>query len=349
MKLKKISNQSVKRMGEGGYAEYRIPAIRVTENGTIILACECRRERDNDWASIDIALIISTDGGKSWKERMIACSAPEDGITWNNPTLICENGRTHLLYCKNYAQAYHIISKDEGRTWTSPMEITAALREFPYAWNVCAVGPGHGLALPDGRLAVCIWLANGAPDPNHPRVKKHHPSAAGVLIRDSLGDCWHAGGLVNGLVSANETTLAQGGANELLLNFRHRGLPMRRALAVYDLGERRFDKPFQPIDLPDPMCFGSMENLDEKTIAFVHCESTLNGDEKLEIARNFPRTKLTVRTSQDLGQTWKMEQCIDPIGGYADLAIHGKDLYVFYERTVGDSIEELCLAHYRMA
>ena len=348
MKLKLIDNRSVKHKGDGGYAEYRIPAIRAIRKNTVLLACECRRETENDWASIDIMLMISHDGGCSWDEQMIACSAPEDCVTWNNPTLICENNRIHMLYCKNYEHAFHIVSEDEGRTWSSPVEITSALREFSYAWNVCAVGPGHGIALPDDRLAVCIWLANGAPNPQFPRVKMHHPSTAGIMIFDPSQNCWHAGALVDGLISANETTLARMSEKELLLNFRHRGLPMRRALAVYHLDTGHFDPVFQPPDLPDPMCFGSMENLEQDTIAFAHCESTLTGDEKPEIARNFPRTSLTIRTSRDFGKTWRSEQCIDVIGGYADLAVQGKNLYAFYERTVGNTVSELRLAHYRM-
>ena len=48
------------------YTDFRIPGLVVTENGTLLRYCECRRSY-SDWADIDIKVSRSTDGGKTWE------------------------------------------------------------------------------------------------------------------------------------------------------------------------------------------------------------------------------------------------------------------------------------------
>ena len=40
----------LEKAGIGGYEEYRIPAIAVTDKGTVLTAWESRKETGNDWA-----------------------------------------------------------------------------------------------------------------------------------------------------------------------------------------------------------------------------------------------------------------------------------------------------------
>lgn len=82
----------LEKAGIGGYEEYRIPAIAVTDRGTVLTAWESRKETGNDWAECHITVRRSTDDGKSFgepqyiKERFL----PGERITWNNPVLISD-------------------------------------------------------------------------------------------------------------------------------------------------------------------------------------------------------------------------------------------------------------------
>ena len=74
----------------------------------------------------------------------------QESVTWNNPVLIQDGELVHLLFHKNYETAYYCFSDDDGITFSEPVEITTAFREFPWEWNVCASGPGHGI------VTMCI-------------------------------------------------------------------------------------------------------------------------------------------------------------------------------------------------
>ena len=52
---------------EGGYRNYRVPAIIVTSKGSLLVCYECRH--GDDWSTMDMALRRSTDGGETWEER----------------------------------------------------------------------------------------------------------------------------------------------------------------------------------------------------------------------------------------------------------------------------------------
>ena len=58
----------MEKAGIGGYEEYRIPAIAVTDRGTVLTAWESRKETGNDWAECHITVRRSTDDGKSFGE-----------------------------------------------------------------------------------------------------------------------------------------------------------------------------------------------------------------------------------------------------------------------------------------
>ena len=66
------------------------------------------------------------------------------------------------------------------------------------------------------------------------------------------------------------------------------------------------------------------------------------------------RINLTVNESADEGMTWKKILTVDEEGGYADIAVRGDTLYVFYERDtdlavrdMGGTVRELVFRRYR--
>ena len=163
MKTEKLS--VVEQFGKNGYEEYRIPSIIITEKGTVLTAYEARQEKGNDWSRVDIAVRRSCDQGRSFEAPVFLPVETEEAMngkqTWSNPVLIADGEVIHLLFCQNYEKVWYCTSLDEGRSFGLPRDLTGVFKRFPYRWNVCAVGPGHGIVSEKGRLIVPIWLANG--------------------------------------------------------------------------------------------------------------------------------------------------------------------------------------------
>jgi sialidase-1 len=307
------------RAGEGGYGEYRIPGVIATPKG-LVMCCEARKSPGSDWGKIDV-LILREDG-----VRFLIEGSETDTV--NNPTLIADGERTHLIYHLNYARAFHRVSRDFGVTWSEPSEITKTFREFPYEWNVCATGPGHGVRLSTGRLVAPVWFANGRVHEGSQYVADHHPSVAGTIYSDDGGATWRAGALFEGLVDGNETSCAELPNGRVLFNIRHRGEARRRALALSDDGGETSGVARYEDALPDPMCFGSMIRAGGD-LYFVNCDSERG------------RVKLTVKKLN--GDKWTPAFHVDELGGYADIAFDGERLCVFYERGACGRITELRL------
>jgi len=334
-----LYERTVARFETGRYREYRIPGIIVTARGTLLCCCEGRMDPDSDWGSIDIVLWRSDDDGAAWDEQVLQLPG-EDML--NNPTLIADGERVLLLFHASYARAYCMESLDDGRTWSQPWEITAAYREFSYEWNVCATGPGHGIALKSGRLLAPVWLANGREV--KPGEFEHHPSAAGAVYSDDHGRTWHAGALETGMTDANETCIAQLADGRVLFNFRNCEVDYRRRLGISADGGETLQRAWACDELPDPWCFGGMSALEDGAIAFVNCESGAANPEKPRA-----RIRLTAKLSND-GRTWQELTRVDEKGGYADIAVRGGEMYVLYEITDygRGCISEMKLKKYRI-
>lgn len=325
------------RMGEGGYAEYRIPGI-VEHRGEAVMCVEARLNSGSDWGRIDVMIL----GEEGRRHLFVPADAPAaDGVTpvickgdtLNNPTLISDGDVLHLIFHVNYSNVLYTRSADGGRTWAELREITGAYREFPYDWNVSATGPGHGIKLESGRLLAPIWLAHGEVEQGETYAVKHYPSVAGAVFSDDGGETWHAGALFTDggdIRDCNETACVQLSDGSVLFNIRHRGEILHRALAIsVDGGASCFW--MQPdMSLKDPRCFGSMAKRDD-TVYFVNCQTTHG------------RVKLGVKKLG--GGAWEKCGHIDDIGGYADCAFVNGRLRVLYERTVpGRGVAEMMLA-----
>src|SRR5687768_8129508 len=106
----------------GEYASMRIPALVMTKRGTLLAFCEGRIATASDWADMDMLMRRSADRGRTW-EPVVVIAPRQGGKPTSNPTPIVDNeGTIHLLYQRDYARAYYIFSKDDGKTWSAPAD-----------------------------------------------------------------------------------------------------------------------------------------------------------------------------------------------------------------------------------
>jgi sialidase-1 len=151
--------------GADGYHTYRIPALVVTNNGTVLAFCEGRKSGSGDAGDIDLLVRRSLDDGKTWEgPQIVHEEGGTAGITIGNPCPIVDRktGTVHLLFCRNNRRAFVTRSTNDGGTWTKPSEISPAARGLPFDWKRLGTGPGHGIQLREGRhegrLVAPIWL-----------------------------------------------------------------------------------------------------------------------------------------------------------------------------------------------
>ncbi|GAB3918287.1 sialidase family protein [Larkinella terrae] len=330
------------------YATTRIPALVCTKKGTLLAFCEARVNNTGDWADIDLLMRRSADGGKTWEEPVVIAPREAKRPTSNITPIVDRDGKTiHLLYQRNYANAYYIKSTDEGKTWTAPTDITYAFEQFrpEYNWKVLAPGPGHAIQLEKGknkgRIVIPIWLCE--PNPGIPGGD-HRPSCVATVYSDDLGKSWKRGAIVvnnsSEVVNPSENVAVELTDGRVMLNIRSESAPHQRLVAYSPDGISNWTKPVFDDELFDPVCMASLiripgDRAHKTALLFVNPDSQADPT-MLKAANNFrKRQNLTAKVSFDEGQTWSVKKVLEPeSAGYSDLAV-GPDgtIYCLYETS----------------
>ncbi len=342
----------------GGYELYRIPGLAVTAKGTLLAYAEARKTGRGDWGAIDVMLRRSEDGGGTWSNPVVISNVKgpiarnpvamaqklgaEGATTFNNPVAITDRktGAVHFLFCAEYMRAFYMRSDDDGKTFTEPVEITAAFDAFrpEYDWKVLATGPGHGIQLKSGRLLVPVWLSTGTGG------HAHRPSVVATIYSDDNGATWNRGEIAvpnnEDTINPSETVAEQLADGSVMLNVRTESKRNRRVVTVSADGATGWSAPRYQDELLEPICFGALVRLSgagdgrPNRILFVNPDNLKKGDADGEPGRNRDRRNLAVQLSEDDGATWTSKKVINPgWAGYADINV-GPDgqIYVFYER-----------------
>lgn len=331
--------------GTDGYALYRIPGIVVTAKGTVLAYCEARRTGKSDWDTIDLYLRRSTDGGKSWGPRQKIADVPgpktknpvalaqnlanPDDVTYNNPVMIADRGgNVHLLFCLEYARCFYCRSDDDGRTFTPPVEITAAFDKFrpEYDWKVLATGPAHGIQLKSGRLVVPVWLSTGTGG------HAHRPSVTSTIVSDDQGRSWQRGEIAvpntEEWIFPNETVVAELADGRVMLNVRSESKEHRRIVVYSRDGTTGWSQPRFDEALLEPICMASLvrhsttPQSDKNRLLFANPHNLERADGKAKEGGSRDRKNLSIKLSYDEGQTWPVNKSLEPgYSAYSDLAV----------------------------
>jgi sialidase-1 len=352
--------------GEGGYAAYRIPAIVVTPQQTVLVAVEARKINRSDWGIIDLCYRRSADGGRTWEpaRRLVGPddlptdikpnparkpASRVDGLTINNPAWVADarSGRTFLLFCVEYMRSFIIESTDGGATFSAPREITGTFETFRqrdgYHWRVIATGPGHGVQLASGRLVMPVWLSTS--DGDNP----HSPSVSATIYSDDAGRTWQAGDIVAGrdgeVPSPNECIVAEAAPGRVMINMRSPSPRNRRAVAWSENGSSGWSRPEFVEALWEPVCMASLIRLPDGTLLFSN-PATLEPNPARPQAVSRQRLNLGLRMSSDRGKTWSEPLVLESgPSAYSDLAVAPDgDVLCFYEHGLQSPYESMSVA-----
>lgn len=315
------------------YASMRIPALVVTKKETLLAFCEGRIGTASDWADMDLLMRRSTDQGRTW-EPTVVIAAREGGTPTSNPTPIVDSeGTIHLLYQRDYAHAYYVQSKDDGKTWSKPTDITYVFDEFKpeYDWKVLAPGPGHAIQLKNGRLLAPVWLSD--PEKLVPR-RGHGPSCVATIYSDDLGKTWKRGSIVANnsteLKSPNESMLVQLDDGRIMINMRNPTDVRRKSISFSADGISNWSKPVFDEELFEPVCMASLIKIPSIKRSGKSILIFSNPDSR-NIPKH-PRRNLTVKLSFDQGESWPVQKVLHAgPSGYSDLAVGKEAIYCLYE------------------
>lgn len=301
--------------GEGGVAQYRIPALAVTGKGVLVAVCDARVERPGDAPNdIDLHQRRSTDGGKSWSRVTTIVDYPGTRAA-ADPSLTAdlETGSLWLSYV--FAEEgvglaggqnepgfgddtfHHRLhrSDDDGQSWSMPIDITEAVKDPSWLaiWNA----PGKGIQLADGRLLLGLSAMT---------AERRHQTH--TIWSDDHGTSWFRGEVAG--TNTNESQAVQLSGGEILLSMRRNG-DRRRFLARSANGGRTWGSADPHADLEGAAgCQGCLHRY--------HHDGEV--DESAVLIHSYPgragaRADLTLFVSFDEGRSWSVAKRVNR--GYA--------------------------------
>jgi sialidase-1 len=313
---------------EGTTHLYRIPALAVSKNGTLLAFAEARRDSAADHGNIDTVVRRSEDGGKTWGPEIVVAGDGDNTMGNPCPVVDRDTGRVWLHLCWNGHQpppggfkpgygedsrrVFVTYSDDDGRTWARAKEITASVKLEHWSWY--ATGPGHGIQLERGKhKGRLIIPSNHKSEPEGgPRTYHSH-----IVYSDDHGETWKIGAVT--AEGYNESTAVELENGDVMLNSRLHGPGTHdkkyRGVSISGNGGETFARWGYNRDLIDPHCQGSLRRI----------RWAEDGNPGV-IAFSNPawpwRTHVMVRYSYDDGITWPAGRMIYPwTSAYSDTAV----------------------------
>lgn len=349
--------------GTEGYHTFRIPAIVRTKASTLLAFAEGRRRGAGDSGEIDLVVRRSEDGGATWGPLQVVHADPPHTVGNPAPVMDPRTGAIALVHVRTagWASEDRILrgvvsdadgrrvfvqrSVDDGRTWTSPHEITAQVKRRDWRWY--ATGPGHGIALRHGPFAGRLIVpadhsgprrrggeSRGAPRAIARANGGGHAYGGHVLFSDDGGLSWHLGAVQPGdeTVEPNESTAAELPDGRIYFSARNQSeRGPTRVYAVSTSGGENFDEPYRPLTgLVTPVVQGSVLALDDLLVYSGPGDSV-------------HRRAMTVRTSTDGGLTWRrvLATSHGP-AAYSDLVDLDGRVGLLYETGDSGPYERIC-------
>lgn len=336
--------------GDDGSKSFRIPALAVTNKGTLIACFDIRWQGTRDLpADIDVGVMRSTDGGKSWSPMIVAMDydsqVPDSfGNGVGDPAILVDRNTGHVFIAALWSfgnNGWHgsgpglkpeqtgqlVISRstDDGLSWEPPVSITPQIKDP--RWRLCFQGPGAGIQLDDGTLVFPAQFKD-----------EHDKPCSCFIYSPNGGQQWQISpAAIPNQLPTSESQIVQAGPNLLLMTMRNESRGPQRLWSTWrwqgSLGSGHWDEHWA--DVPDPVCMAGLTMHPSGVILLSHNNST-------------KREKMTIRVSRDQGKSWSQGRLLDSRrSGYSCLTVLlDGDIGILYE--VGDrhDVETLTFARF---
>ncbi len=335
------------KKGDFGYACFRIPAVVVTNKGSILAFAEARKKSCSDTGNIDIVLRKSMDNGLTWSDLKVVW---DDGknVSGNPAPVVDEiTGDIHLLTTWNNGkdhesriidgtsinsrEVFHQVSVDDGEAWSTPRNITKSVKLPNWTWY--ATGPVHGIQLKKGRYKGRLMIPCDHIEAHSNKYYSH------VIYSDNNGKTWKLGGRTP-YDQVNECTVAELKNGDLMLNMRNykRNELQARQVAMSSDGGISWNNQHIDTGLPEPRCQGAILSVERKGENILLFTNPADSDKRIN---------MTLSISRDEGNSWKEQISIfEGHAAYSDLTkLSNEKILVFFEAGAKNPYEGI---HYKI-
>lgn len=341
-----FSEQTLAVGGTGGYANYRIPALTTTNDGTILASYDGRPFNAGDAPQPNSILQrVSRDGGATWEPTTVVAAghgtnSSPDKYGFSDPSYIVdrETGTIFNFHVKSFDQGFggsatgvdptnrqilHAavsVSEDGGETWEGRV-ITEGAKDPSWAGIFAASGEGIQLRYGEhaGRLVQQFTARTGG------------TYKAYSVYSDDHGATWtHGEAFGTGMDENKSVELSDG---RVMMNSRDSAGSKYRKVAFSQDGGHTYGPVTLDRQLPDPTNNGSISRLhpdapegsaEAKMLLFSNSNSTTG------------RGNVTVRLSCDDGATWPGFRVVNPgSGAYSTLSPLGDGRFGLLYETQG--------------
>lgn len=317
-----LSRSLVFNLGDNGSKFYRIPAVVTCEDGTLVAVADKRIENNGDLpGKIDVVCRTSTDNGLSWTPAVNVAVHDENG-GYGDPALVIDQKTGDILCIATHGQGLwtatpgdhaRIVvmrSKDQGKTWSEPLDITDGFftstddQKAPIKGVTGFASSGRALQLKDGRLMFVLVVRDNP-------AKGWSPLKNYAIYSDDGGYTWTSSGVV-AEADGDEAKVTELSDGRILMTIRNRKRGPRLITYSSDRGETW--TPAVPAeDLKDPACNGDLLTWDRNGREIL-LQSICNDTTR--------RANITIFASFDGGKTWPVSKTVLPgPGAYSALTI----------------------------
>jgi len=304
-----------------GVSCYRIPALVTAPNGDLIAAIDERVPSCGDlkWnKNINIVMRRSYDNGKTWTPIETVIDFPE-GQSASDPSMIVDSITGDIFMFYNYMNLdtekdiyyLHVLkSSDNGKTWSTPEDITSQITKPEWQKDFKFITSGRGIQTRSGKLLHTLVNLN-----------------SGMHVFGSIdhGKTWY---FINTPIHpADESKIVELTDGTLMINARVNKKGIRYVHTSKDDGITWATNPIP--ELIDSGCNASIISYTSKKDGYKK-NRLLFSNAKSENKR----VNMTVRISYDEGKTWTDGKTIY-IGSsaYSSLTIlRNGDIGLFFEK-----------------
>lgn len=271
---------------------FRIPVIATAPNGDLIAAIDERVPSCGDlkWnQDINIVIRRSFDQGQNWSDLETIVDYPF-GESASDPSIIVDHITGELFLFFNYMDLIHekdvyyfkvMKSKDNGKTWSLPEDITSQISKPEWEKDFKFITSGKGIQTRSGKLLNTIVNIN---------------KGLFVFGSDNHGSSWYL--IDTPIKPADESIIVEWENGIWMINSRVNGAGTRYIHLSSDEGKSWFNS-FPDTTLIDPGCNASL----------IKYTSIKDGDDRDRLLFSNAKMKdnrsnMTVRISYDGGKTW---------------------------------------------